>query len=103
MLSPPVTETPAIGTPDTLNEIIRGFTPEMLDDIDWERDRDEIGTMISQMLPVESLVPDIYKDWRPVVRDAVAYVGSHLSPGRLAPKLLEQMELLAPWRLFGVI
>ena len=31
--------------------------------------------------------------WREPVRDAMTFVVAHLSPARLAPKLLEQLEL----------
>ena len=32
-------------------------------------------------------------NWRPPVRDAMIFVVTRLSPARLAPKLLEQIEL----------
>ena len=51
------------------------------------------STFISQILPVEALVPEVYKQWRPLVRDAIALVFSHLSQARLAPKLAEQLVL----------
>ncbi len=44
-------------------------------------------------MPVEALVPAEYENWRPPVRDAMLFVISHLSDARLAPKLLEQIEL----------
>jgi predicted unusual protein kinase regulating ubiquinone biosynthesis (AarF/ABC1/UbiB family) len=44
-------------------------------------------------VPVEALVPPEYENWRPPVRDAMLFVISHLSDARLAPKLLEQIEL----------
>ncbi len=46
-----------------------------------------------KVVPVEALVPEAYVKWRPPVRDAMTFVMTHLSPGRLAPKLLEQLEL----------
>ena len=49
--------------------------------------------IVDEIVPVEGLVPESYLKWRPPVRDAMMYVVSHLSPGRLAPKLLEQIEL----------
>jgi len=49
--------------------------------------------IVDEIVPVESLVPESYLKWRPPVRDAMTYVVAHLSPGRLAPKLLEQVEL----------
>ena len=36
---------------------------------------------------------EVYAEWRPLVRDAMIYFGSHLSTARLAPKLVEQIEL----------
>jgi ubiquinone biosynthesis protein len=49
--------------------------------------------IVDEVVPVESLVPESYLKWRPPVRDAMMYVVAHLSPERLAPKLLEQIEL----------
>lgn len=47
------------------------------------------------MLPAESIVPEIYAAWRPLVRDAMLFMVSRLSAPRLAPKLVEQIELPA--------
>jgi predicted unusual protein kinase regulating ubiquinone biosynthesis (AarF/ABC1/UbiB family) len=56
--------------------------------------RAELGKLIvEKFVPVEALVPLEYENWRPPVRDAMLYVVSHLSDARLAPKLLEQIEL----------
>lgn len=49
--------------------------------------------IVEKLVPVEALVPAAYSRWRPPVRDAMTFVVSHLSAGRLAPKLLEQLEL----------
>ena len=49
--------------------------------------------IVDAIVPVERLVPKAYEAWRPPVRDAMMYVVAHLSPGRLAPKLVEQLEL----------
>jgi ubiquinone biosynthesis protein len=49
--------------------------------------------IVDEIVPVEALVPEAYMRWRPPVRDAMMFVVSHLSPARLAPKLLEQIEL----------
>ena len=49
--------------------------------------------IVDEVVPVESLVPESYLKWREPVREAMTYVVAHLSPGRLAPKLLEQIEL----------
>ena len=49
--------------------------------------------IVDEIVPVERLVPQAYVKWRPPVRDAMMFVVARLSPARLAPKLLEQLEL----------
>ena len=49
--------------------------------------------IVDDIVPVDALVPDAYKPWRPPVRDAMMFVVTHLSAARLASKLLEQIEL----------
>jgi len=49
--------------------------------------------IVDEVVPVDALVPQAYVQWRPPVRDAMMFVVAHLSPARLAPKLLEQIEL----------
>jgi hypothetical protein len=49
--------------------------------------------VVEHIVPVEALVPKAYVKWRPPVRDAMSFVVSRLSAPRLAPKLLEQIEL----------
>src|SRR5579864_1907281 len=49
--------------------------------------------IVDEIVPVSELVPEAYKPWRPPVRDAMMFVVTRLSPARLAPKLLEQIEL----------
>ncbi len=51
--------------------------------------------IVDEIVPVEALVPEMYAAWRAPVRDAMMFVVTHLSAGRLAPKLLEQLELPA--------
>jgi ubiquinone biosynthesis protein len=51
--------------------------------------------IVDASVPVDRLVPAAYLKWRPPVRDAMMFVVSRLSPARLAPKLLEQIELPA--------
>src|ERR1035437_9218339 len=51
--------------------------------------------IVDEVVPVDALVPEAYKQWRPPVRDAMMFVVKRLSPARLAPKLLEQIELPA--------
>ena len=49
--------------------------------------------IVDEIVPVQRLVPQAYLKWRPPVRDAMMFVVARLSPARLAPKLLEQLEL----------
>jgi len=49
--------------------------------------------IVDEIVPVERLVPEPYLKWRPPVRDAMMFVVARLSAERLAPKLLEQIEL----------
>jgi ubiquinone biosynthesis protein len=49
--------------------------------------------IVDEVVPVERLVPESYERWRPPVREAMMFVVARLSPARLAPKLLEQIEL----------
>jgi ubiquinone biosynthesis protein len=49
--------------------------------------------VVDEIVPVDALVPEAYASWRPPVRDAMMFVVARLSPARLAPKLLEQIEL----------
>src|SRR5579871_2366834 len=49
--------------------------------------------VVDEIVPVDRLVPEAYIKWRPPVREAMMFVIARLSPARLAPKLLEQIEL----------
>jgi ubiquinone biosynthesis protein len=49
--------------------------------------------IVDEVVPVDRLVPEAYRNWRPPVRDSMIFVVTRLSPARLAPKLLEQIEL----------
>ena len=49
--------------------------------------------IVDEIVPVKRLVPEAYENWRPPVREAMMFVVAHLSPGRLAPKIFEQLEL----------
>ncbi|MFZ0796933.1 MAG: AarF/UbiB family protein [Terriglobales bacterium] len=49
--------------------------------------------IVDEIVPVTRLVPKAYEEWRPPVRDAMMFVVARLSPARLAPKLVEQLEL----------
>ncbi|HTR25401.1 MAG TPA: AarF/UbiB family protein [Terriglobales bacterium] len=54
--------------------------------------------IVDEIVPVGSLVPESYSKWRLPVRDAMVFVVTRLSSARLAPKLLEQVELPADTR-----
>jgi ubiquinone biosynthesis protein len=49
--------------------------------------------IVDEIVPVGTLVPEAYIKWRPPVRDAMTFVVTRLSAARLAPKLLEQIDL----------
>lgn len=55
--------------------------------------RERIGHWVVARLPSKELVPDKYAPWRPLVEDCMLFWFEHLSIERLAPKLLEQVEL----------
>jgi ubiquinone biosynthesis protein len=55
--------------------------------------RKELGKWTIRMVPVELLVPEVHREWRPLVREAILFVVSRLSASRLAPKIVEQMGL----------
>lgn len=66
---------------------------KILKDFDWEPYRVQLGRLLAEQLPAEELVPETYADWKPIVHEAVTYIGGHLSIKRLLPKLLDQMLL----------
>lgn len=49
--------------------------------------------IVDHIVPVRSLVPRHYQHLAPIVRDAMEFEVAHLSADRLAPKLIEQIEL----------
>ncbi len=57
--------------------------------------RAEIGKWIGRLVPVETLVPDSSRRWRPLVRDSFQFLFERLSDRRLATKVVEQFELPA--------
>src|SRR5512146_2585025 len=57
--------------------------------------RQAAGKWIVEHLPIEELVPEKYARWRTLVQDAMQFTVWTLSPGRLAPKLVEQWQLPA--------
>ena len=55
--------------------------------------RAELGKWTVRMVPVELLVPEVHRQWRPLVREAMLFVVSELSASRLAPKIVEQVAM----------
>lgn len=49
--------------------------------------------IVDEIVPVERLVPETYAKWQAPVRDSMMFVVERLSAARLAPKLVEQLEL----------
>lgn len=49
--------------------------------------------IVDQLVPVKRLVPAAYEKWHLPVRDSMMFVVEHLSAARLAPKLVEQLEI----------
>lgn len=49
--------------------------------------------IVDEVVPVKRLVPQAYEKWHQPVREAMMFVVVRLSPARLAPKILEQLEL----------
>jgi ubiquinone biosynthesis protein len=55
--------------------------------------RDEIGKWIADLLQVEELVPEAYQTWRLLVHECMQFFSSNFPARRLAPKIVEQLEL----------
>lgn len=55
--------------------------------------RRQIGAWVMRLVPIETLVPESARRWRPLVADALQFLFSRLSAARLAEKIAEQMEL----------
>ena len=72
-----------------MEEAIQNITA----DVDWEPHAEQLGELVSEMLPIEQLVPDCYADWRPIVSDALSFIGTRLSTARLIPKIIQQLML----------
>lgn len=56
-------------------------------------EQSDVGKWITSIIPVETLVLEEYKKWRPVVEDSFQFLFSHLSQSRLNGKIREQLEL----------
>jgi ubiquinone biosynthesis protein len=55
--------------------------------------RERMGRWALRIMPAEALVPDAYRQWRPLFQEALRFILLRLSDDRLAPKLIEQMDL----------
>jgi ubiquinone biosynthesis protein len=64
-----------------------------LESADGKLWRKDLGKWAARMIPVELLVPEVHCEWRPLVRESILFVVSKLSASRLAPKIVEQIEL----------
>jgi len=57
---------------------------------EWKQ---QAGAWIIGLTPVEALVPEPARAWRPLIADALQFVFTRLSDARLAAKIAEQLEL----------
>ncbi len=94
-------------TPEQLRGLLAKFVPadstheqrvkaiaDILNGPQGEMARAVLGKwIVKHIVPARRLVPSKHDRWVPVVKDAMLYVITHLSADRLAPKLLEQLEL----------
>ncbi|HZU45347.1 MAG TPA: AarF/UbiB family protein [Terriglobales bacterium] len=83
---------PAFMTAGSTAERI-GIIEAALEGPQGQQFRDEMAGWVLQFLPIEKLVPQLYEHWRPLVQEAMRFMLSRLSTPRLAPKLVEQVEL----------
>lgn len=81
----------AIDQPQLDVERLAKAIENFLQAIDWEASRAEIGKLANTLLPIEHLLPPIYADWKPVLREAVAFLACHLPSERMIPKLVDQI------------
>jgi ubiquinone biosynthesis protein len=99
--APDSTSTPSVSPGDLLLILSPGAPlearvekiRELLTRPDSQLFREEMSRRVLQYLPTDALVPDLYKHWRPLVHDAMFFMMSRLSAARLAPKLIEQVDL----------
>ncbi len=59
---------------------------------EWRR---QAGAWVTGLAPLEALVPESARQWRPLVADALQFFFSRLSDARLAAKIAEQIETAA--------
>ncbi len=96
-------------TPDQLRAAFSGFLPpdatpqqriaaveSLLESPAGPIIREEMARwIVDHMLPANALVPKQYEHLRPIVRDAMTFEVLRLSSQRLAPKIVDQVELPA--------
>jgi ubiquinone biosynthesis protein len=94
-------------TPDAVHAAIANYFPQHLSDVERAQVLEsallsEAGPLLraqmadwiaNDIVRVERLVPRAYGQWYPPVRDAMSFVVSNLSAARLAPKIVEQINL----------
>ncbi len=83
---------PFLGSGATVTERIGAVTAALQSPVGPPL-RELIGQWALRIMPVETLVPDAYAQWRPLVQEALIFILLQLSEARLAPKLIEQMDL----------
>lgn len=72
---------------------LRNRLQEILGQVDWTSKPELLGRLTSELLPIEQLVPACYADWRPIITDAISFIGSRLGSQRLIPKLIDLLLL----------
>jgi len=55
--------------------------------------RGALAAWIARTVSIDQLVPERFSKWRPLVRDSIEFLFSQLSAGRLAAKIVEQVDL----------
>jgi predicted unusual protein kinase regulating ubiquinone biosynthesis (AarF/ABC1/UbiB family) len=55
--------------------------------------RKQIGDWVADSVSVDQIVPEIYAEWRPLVRNSIQFLFARLSASRLAAKLVDQVDL----------
>jgi ubiquinone biosynthesis protein len=70
-----------------------GLLQEALDGPAGQSLRAQVGNWAARVVPVEMFVPESAAEWRPLVRDAIAFLFARLSANRLATKLVDQADL----------
>ncbi len=83
---------PFIGSGATVTERISAVTAALQSHMGPQL-RELMGEWALRIMPAEALVPDAYAQWRAIVQEALRFTLLRLSDVRLAPKLIEQIDL----------